>query len=151
MSGLQPGLALNEKQAGRLRPAPRAVWAGPLGRAAMEDTLAVPGSPPTSMGGLGGWPAGLGQRLHGGREGRRGGAQHHPGGRWSLFCPLAPTHFCNVGTGSFTEPQCSHIENGSKCVRVIVSCATGLGSIGDIAWTFNAWKDVREWPRVLVL
>lgn len=73
MSGLQPGLALNEKQAGRLRPAPRAVWAGPLGRAAMEDTLAVPGSPPTSMGGLGGWPAGLGQRLHEGREGRREG------------------------------------------------------------------------------
>lgn len=31
MSGLQPGFALNEKQAGRLRPAPRAVWAGPLG------------------------------------------------------------------------------------------------------------------------
>lgn len=31
MSGLQPGFALNEKQAGRLWPAPRAVWAGLLG------------------------------------------------------------------------------------------------------------------------
>ena len=31
MSGLQPGFALNEKQAGRPWPAPRAVWAGPLG------------------------------------------------------------------------------------------------------------------------
>lgn len=42
MSVLQPA-GLNEKQAGRPRPATRAVWAGPLGRAVLEDTLSVPG------------------------------------------------------------------------------------------------------------
>ena len=110
MSGLQPGLALNEKQAGSLWPAPRAVWAGPLGSASVEDTLAGPGRPPTRMGGSGDRPAKPGQLLHGGRP-----AGHHPGGRWRPFSSWpATTPSAVLGTTRFVEPRFSHVGNGSN-------------------------------------
>lgn len=106
MSGLQPGLAPNEKQAGRPQPAPRAVWAGLLGRASVEDTLAVPGGPPTSMGGLGDWPASSGQCLHRGRAALPGCGrallwrQTEP----ALALSGLPSHSVTLGTVWFIKP-----------------------------------------------
>lgn len=78
---------------------------GRLARAAAEDTLAVPGGPPTSMGGLGGRPASSGQRLQGGRA--PPWRQMEP----VLLLAQPPISFCNLGNNTILRVSVEHGSN----------------------------------------
>lgn len=137
------GLALNENQAGRLRPAPRAVWAGPLGTGAVEDTLAVPGGPPTSMGG---WGAGQPVQASACTAGGQGTTLEADGAGSAPVSPppLVLQPWEQRGSRSFSLLTLNMGSRQPLGWQGDHASWHRVGSIGDTVWTSNAWKDLRD-------
>lgn len=121
MSGLQPGFTLNEKQAGRLRPAPRAVWAGPLGEGRCRGGHTGCAWRPSHQHGRLGGPASRFRPVPAQREGKA------PWGRgrtppWRQMEPVLLLvqplpHSANLGAMCVTESHVkmfAHFANGSN-------------------------------------